>query len=54
MVAAPAACPGILNFLFSSKRISHREIDGAHIFVGLYLLFFTVYVSKMGNGPGNC
>lgn len=53
-VATPATCPGILNFLFRAKRISHRGIDEVYLFVGLYLFFFTEYVSKMGNGPVTC
>lgn len=42
LVTIPAKWPGILNFLFGSKRISHRGIDEVCVcvFVGLYLLLF--------------
>lgn len=40
LVTTPATWPGILNFLFSSKRISHRRRDEVCVFVGLYLLLF--------------
>lgn len=40
MVVAPAVCLGILNFLFSSKRVSHRGTDEVYVFAGLYPLFF--------------
>lgn len=40
LVTIPAKWPCILNFLFSSKRISHRGLDEVCVFVGLYLLLF--------------
>ena len=35
LVTIPAKWPGILNFLFGSKRISHRGIDEVCVCVSL-------------------
>lgn len=53
LVTIPAKWPGILNFLFGSKRISHRGIDEVCVCLCRTLpsSLCIEYGSKMGNGP---